>query len=331
MTTPRRFSPQRPLRWGMIGCGAVTEKKSAPALRLAHSSQLLAVYSRTFEKAQDYARRHQVPRVYASAAALLQDSDIDAIYIATPPDSHLTYALQVADAGKICCVEKPMALNARECEQMVEAFAQRGLPLFVAYYRRSLPRFQQVKQWLDENRIGAVRHVQWTYCRPPSDWDLTRTPQWRVQPAIAGGGYFMDLACHGLDLLLHLLGDIAQVSGFVANQQQLYPADDAVTACWQFSSGATGNGFWNFGARQRQDEVLIVGSRGEIRFSVFLEQPVRLDSVDETLQLTIPHPDPIQLQHVENILRHLNGDIEHPSTGVSALRTAQVMDAILGR
>lgn len=325
------YSNQHKLRWGMIGCGAVTEKKSGPALQQASGSQLLAVWSRNAEKARDYARRHGVPRVHADVEALLQDPDIDAIYIATPPDSHLEYALRVADAGKLCCVEKPMALTAQQCRTMVAAFAAKNLPLFVSYYRRSLPRFLQIKTWLDENRIGHVRHVQWNYYRPPTEIDRSQRFHWRTQPQIAGGGYFMDLGCHGIDLLQFLLGDIAHASGFTAQQQHLYPAEDAVTACWQFASGATGGGFWNFAAQQRVDEVIIVGSAGEIRFSVFLEQPVLLENAHERIALHIPHPDPIQLHHVASIVRHLNAEQLHPSTGPSALRTAEVMDAILGR
>lgn len=325
------YSTTHPLRWGMIGCGAVTEKKSGPALQQAPGSQLLAVMGRNAGKVHDYAQRHGVPRVYADVDSLLRDPEIDAIYIATPPDSHACYALQVAAAGKIGCVEKPMALNAQECERMVVAFEQHNLPLFVAYYRRSLPRFLQVKEWLDENRIGTVRHVQWNYYRPPGEKDLSGVPHWRTQPQIAGGGYFMDLACHGLDLLLFLLGDITRASGFSSHQQHLYPAEDAVTACWQFASGATGGGVWNFAAHQRVDEVTIIGSAGEIRFAVLLEQPVRLETARQQLTLSIPHPDPIQLPHVVNIVQHLNGANPHPSTGRSALRTAAIMDAILGR
>ncbi len=326
-----RYSDQHKLRWGMIGCGAVTEKKSGPALQQAEGSQLLAVLGRTPEKARDYAQRHGVPRVYSSVDSLLRDPDLDAIYIATPPDSHLEYALRVADAGKIGCVEKPMALNAEQCRQMVAAFAAQNLPLFVSYYRRSLPRFLQIKTWLDEQRIGVVRHVQWNYYRPPTEIDRSQRFHWRTQPQISGGGYFMDLACHGIDLLQFLLGDIHRAAGFSAHQQNLYPAEDAVTACWQFASGATGGGCWNFAAQQRVDEVIIVGSAGEIRFSVFLEQPVVLETAQDKIALAIPHPDPIQLHHVASIVRHLNGEQRHPSTGPSALRTAEVMDAILGR
>lgn len=226
----------------MIGCGAVTEVKSGPAFRLAAGSALVAVASRTPASARDYARRHEVPLVFDHVDDLIGSGDVDAVYVATPPSSHRELALKVARAGKPCCVEKPMALDHRECLDMVAAFAERGLPLFVSYYRRSLPRFLQVKSWLSQGLIGDVRDVHWHLVKPPSPKDLAGEPNWRTDPATAPGGYFADLVSHGLDLLQFLVGDIEAVRGFASNQQGLYRAEDAVTACWRFAGGALGSG-----------------------------------------------------------------------------------------
>ena len=118
-------------RWGIIGCGDVTEVKSGPALQKATGSALVAVMRRDLSKAQDYARRHGVPRAYNSADALINDPEVDAVYIATPPSSHCALTLAVAAAGKPCLVEKPMAMNHGECRRMIEACAARGVPLWV--------------------------------------------------------------------------------------------------------------------------------------------------------------------------------------------------------
>lgn len=323
------------IRWGIIGCGNVTEVKSGPAYQQTAGFSLHAVMRRDASKSEDYARRHQVPLWFTDADALIQHPEIDAVYIATPPDSHLFYALKVAAAGKICCVEKPMALDAQECAQMVAAFEVAGTPLFVAYYRRSLPRFLQLQQWLQQGLIGAIRHVHWAFSRQPNAADQQGLANWRTDPAQAGGGYFVDLASHGLDLLMYLLGDITQVQGIVQNQQGLYPAEDAVTACWLFArqadgSCATGSGFWNFAAESKQDQVEIIGSSGRILFSVFDDQPVQLITATDHIHLTIEHPAHIQQYHVENIARHLAGDIQHPSTGITAQRATAVMAQILG-
>lgn len=323
-----------PIRWGIIGCGSVTEVKSGPAYQLTPEFVLHAVMRRDGKKAQDYAARHEVPVWYDDADALINDPTIDAVYIATPPDSHLQYALKVAAAGKICCVEKPMALTTAQCHLMNNAFDEAGVPLFVAYYRRSLPRFLQIKQWLEQGKIGVVRHVQWDFSRAPSALDLSGQPNWRTQPQQAGGGYFVDLASHGLDLLMFLLGDIVDVKGQALNQQGLYPAEDAVSAIWRHAAcadghSATGSAFWNFASDSRRDAVEIIGSRGHIRFSVFQEEPVSLHTPDEQLSLTIANPAHIQQYHVANIAAQLKGDATHPSTGTTALRATAVMEAIL--
>lgn len=319
------------VRWGIIGCGDVTEVKSGPAYQQTAGFELAAVMRRDTAKARDYAQRHGVPKVHTDAAALIQDPEIDAVYIATPPDSHRAYALQVAAAGKPCCVEKPMAPSYGDCVAMTEAFRERNLPLFVAYYRRSLPRFNQVKTWLDEGAIGRVRHVSWHLSRPPSKVDLARTYNWRTDAAVAPGGYFDDVASHGLDLFLYLLGEVTDASGCSTNQQGLYDAKDAISGAWLHASGATGSGFWNFGAHQREEKVQILGSEGSIEFSVFGELPLLLVNGQGRQELVVENPVNIQLYHVRAMQACLQGGGTHPSTGATATRTSWLMDRILGR
>ncbi|QAY86627.1 Gfo/Idh/MocA family protein [Pseudomonas arsenicoxydans] len=318
------------VRWGMIGCGSVAERKSGPAFYKAPGSALVAVMGRRLEAVSDYAARHGIARIYTDAEALINDPEVDAVYIATPPDSHHAYSLQVAAAGKHCCVEKPMSLNAGQSREMQKVFADAGLNLFVAYYRRSLPRFQQVRRWLEEGRIGEVRHLTWTLTKAPSPADLSGTDNWRTAPEIAGGGYFADLASHGFDLFQYLLGDIVDVAGFAARQAGLYAAEDAVSASWRFSSGATGMGCWNFVADRREDRVELIGSRGRISFSVFDEHPLQLEA-DENLSLHIDHHEHIQWHHVLGMNAHIRGEAQHPAVAGQALKTDWVMDQILGR
>lgn len=319
-----------PVRWGMIGCGDVTERKSAPAFSQVAGSSLVAVASRTPSSARAYASRHGIERVFEDPEELIRCPEVDAVYIATPPSSHPALAMRVAEVGKPCCVEKPLANSHADAAAMVAAFEEAGLPLFVAYYRRCLPRFEQVKRWIGAGAIGEVRHVHWTLMRPPSEGDLARDVAWRTDSKEAPGGYFDDLACHGLDLFDFLLGPIHEASGVTRNQQGLYKVPDSVAACWSHESGATGTGFWNFAAGSSEEEVRIVGSKGRIRFSVFEEAPVVLEGGAGTETLDIPNPDPIQLHHVERMIAHLGGG-SHPSLGASAARTQRAMDRIFGR
>src|SRR5690349_8649652 len=137
------------IRWGILGCGDVTEVKSGPAFQKASNSALVAVMRRDGARAADYAKRHGVPRWHDDAEALIRDPEVDAVYVATPPGTHLELALRVAAAGKPCYVEKPMARSAGECARMIEAFERANQPLFVAYYRRALPRFVRAKELID--------------------------------------------------------------------------------------------------------------------------------------------------------------------------------------
>src|SRR4030095_5976990 len=156
----------RTIRWGMIGCGDVTEVKSGPGFQKASHSSLVAVMRRHGELARDYAERHGVPRWYDNAAALINDLEVDAVYIATPPSSHKQYALMCAEAGKPVYVEKPMAVNFEECQAMISAFEVTQIPLFVAYYRRALQRFLKIKELVNSGVIGEVRFVSITLYQP---------------------------------------------------------------------------------------------------------------------------------------------------------------------
>lgn len=316
-------------KWGIIGCGSVTELKSGPAYQKVDGFKLHAVMRRNIDKAIDYAVRHNVPVYYDDANELINNPEIDAVYIATPPDSHCYYALKVAEAGKICCIEKPMAPTHKECEQIVKAFKAKNIPLFVAYYRRSLPRFQQVKIWLDDNKIGTVRHINWHLSKPANDIDLSKQYNWRTDIKIAPGGYFDDLASHGIDLFVHLLGDITEANGISLNQQGLYTSMDAITGNWVHQSGVTGSGSWNFGTEKREDIVNIYGEKGKITFSVFGEVPLELECGAHKESVTIENPENIQLYHVQNIKNHLSDSTIHPSTGKTAAHTTWVLENIL--
>lgn len=316
-------------KWGMVGCGSVTELKSGPAYQKTEGFELFAVMCRDIAKAEDYAKRHNVPHFYDDADALINHPEVDAIYIATPPDSHEYYALKVAEAGKICCIEKPMAPSYEACLRINAAFEDRKLPLFVAYYRRSLPRFLQVKEWIDQNKIGAIRHIHWHFSKPANAIDKSGSYNWRTDAKIAPGGYFDDLASHGLDLFVHLLGPIKSANGTAENKQGLYTAKDHIKGQWVHNWGVTGYGTWDFGAEKREDIVKIYGNEGNITFSVFGEAPIVLERDDDTKSLNVANPEHVQWNHVQNIKAHLSGESQHPSLGDTATHTAWVMDQIL--
>lgn len=318
------------IRWGIIGCGDVTEIKSGPPYYKIEGFSLHAVMRRDQEKAKDFALRHNVPKFYSNADELINDNEIDAVYIATPPDSHKHYGLKVATAGKPCCIEKPLSPSYKDSFEIVEAFKNANQPLFVAYYRRTLPRFLQVKNWIDSGKIGTIRHINWQLNKPANQLDLSKSENFRTDETIAPGGYFDDLASHGLDLFTYFLGNIKEAKGISTNQQNLYSAKDAISACWIHENGATGAGNWDFGTYSRVDKVEIYGEKGTIEFSVFDENPIKLITKKEQHSLSIEHPEHVQFYHVQAMKDYFSADIAHPSTGKNGLHTSWVMDKILG-
>ncbi|WP_207431547.1 Gfo/Idh/MocA family protein [Sabulibacter ruber] len=321
------------IRWGIIGCGDVTEVKSGPAFQKVPNSQLVAVMRRNGEKARDYAQRHGVPKWYDDAQALIQDPDVDAVYIATPPGSHAEYTLKVAATGKPVYVEKPMALNHAQCQEMVKACQEAQVPLFVAYYRRCLPSFLKVKELVDSGAVGEVRFVNIKLFHPAQQNLNPAELPWRVLPEIAGGGLFFDLASHQLDYLDFLLGPIVSASGQVANQAGLYPAEDIVTGQFRFGNGILGTGIWCFtvAPAQFKDEIEIIGSRGRITFPSFALEPIKLETEKGTEEFFLPPPAHVQQPFIQTMAEELTGQGTCPSHGESGARTAWVMDQIVGR
>ncbi|MDF2923080.1 MAG: oxidoreductase [Paenibacillaceae bacterium] len=318
---------EKTVRWGIIGCGDVTEVKSGPALQKAEGSSLSAVMRRNGELARDYAVRHGVARWYDQADALIRDPEVDAVYVATPPSSHKEYTLAAAAAGKPVYVEKPMAANVRECEAMIAACKQAGVPLYTAFYRRGLPRFQRVKEWIDSGAIGEVRLVRTVQTAKPLQ-DVADS-FWRVDPAISGGGLFLDVGSHTLDLLDYLLGPIRDVSGHASNLGSPYKAEDTVSGEYVFESGVHGTGIWCFNAYANEDYSEIVGSKGSIVFSSFGEQSIVLRTADREQPEFIAHPPHVQQPLIQTIVNELLGEGKALSTGESAMRTSKVMEAMV--
>lgn len=315
------------VRWGIIGCGDVTEVKSGPAFQKIINSELVAVMRRTGELAKDYAERHLVPKWYDDADALINDPDVNAIYIATPPGSHKEYTLKAAKAGKSVYVEKPMARNYAECQEMIAACEKEGVPLYVAYYRRAQPRFLKIKELLENGAIGEVRFVSATQYQ--KDFETGKQPEqlsWRVNPELAGGGLFFDLASHTLDLFDFLLGPITSVHGFASNQAGYYSAEDIVSGTYLFESCVHGIGKWCFTAFENEDINEIIGSKGKITFSTFGNEPIRLTTEQGTEEWSFERPQHVHQPLVETIVSDLISESSTcPSTGMSGARTNWVM------
>jgi predicted dehydrogenase len=322
--------PPTPVRWGILGCGDVTEVKSGPGFQRAEGSALVAVMRRDRAEADDYARRHGVPRAYGDAQALIDDPGVDAVYIATPPESHLPLALRVAAAGKPCLVEKPMARTYDECTRMLDAFAKAAVPLWVAYYRRALPRFLTLRELVQSGTIGHATavHVQVTDRLARGD----AASNWRFDPAQAGAGLFLDLASHCVDLLEFLFGRISQACGFPLNTGGAYAAEDVTGAAFRFGDRLVGTGIWNFHADTKTDVMTITGSEGTILSPIFSDTDLVVTPWNGARRvLPVRNPPHVHQPLIQTIVDELHGRGRCESTGESGARASWVMDRCHGR
>ena len=318
------------INWGIIGCGDVTEKKSGPAFNKISGSKLLAVMRRDGEKAADYAKRHNVPRWYDDADTLINDEDINAIYIATPPSTHAEYAIKAMRAGKPVYVEKLMAHTLAECDAMLRVSEETGMSLFVAYYRRSLPGFLLVKSMIEKGEIGKPLFVNIRLCRPANDAEKA-DKAWRTKPEISGGGIFHDLASHQFDYLDFLFGEITEAKGVATNNGGFYKADDTVVASWKHKNGVVGSGSWCFvtSLDSRCDSVEIIGTEGRLVFSSFAHTPLRLFQNGEEKEISYEIPENIQYYLIKQIVEELQEKGKCLSTAETAIRTNAVLEKIV--
>ena len=319
------------VNWGIIGCGDVTEAKSGPAFNIIEGSELIAVMRRDPVKVADYARRHNVPKYYTDAGKLISDTDINAIYVATPPDTHAYYAIKALEAGKPVYVEKPMARTYAECKAITEASKKHKTPLFVAYYRRSLPGFVKIKKLIDSKEIGNPRTVCIRLFKPATNEEMKGKLSWRVKPEIAGAGHFYDLASHQIDYLEYLFGPVMQVTGLATNLGKFYKAEDTVSASFVFENNVVGTGTWCFVSSEAGtcDRIEIIGDKGRIMFSCFDFTPIIHESGTEKHVYSNTKPEHVQYYLIEQVVNQLLGKGKSPSTGITGAHTNWVMEEIV--
>jgi predicted dehydrogenase len=326
------FKKSDTVRWGIIGVGNVTEVKSGPAFYKVPNSSLVAVMRRNKDKLADYARRHKVANYYTNASELINDPRVDAVYIATPPSSHAHYAIEAMRAGKPVYVEKPMAKTYAECMEMLKVSEEMQVPLFVAYYRRTLPAFLKVKNLIEEDTIGNPLFVNVKlYKQAEEKGQSIDEMHWHVFPEIAGAGHFYDLASHQFDYLDFIFGAVTNVKGMASNRASLYPAEDTVTASWEHESGVIGSGSWCFVVDKSSvdDEIKIVGEKGEISIPCFSHGKLKLTTEKGTTEMDFINPENISQNLVQQVVQELRGEGKCVSTGISAARSSWVLEEVV--
>ena len=320
------------IRWGIIGCGDVTEVKSGPAFNKVSNSSLVAVMRRNEGKAKDYAKRHGVGKWYSNADELISDPEVDAIYVATPPANHEEYAIKAMRVGKPVYVEKPVALNATAAERMKRVSEETGTKISIAHYRRQQPLFLKIKELLAEKAIGDVRLIEMKMWQPHQSNIIAKTEtNWRLDPAVSGGGLFYDLAPHLLDVMLYIFGSPVKVSGISFNASGLYDADDTTAGQVLFESNCIFNGTWCFTAYERVDSCEIIGSEGKMSFSVFDHNPLLIDREGTITTIGFDKLQHVQQPMIEKVVQYFLGRSANPCSISEGLQVMQMMDKMVGK
>lgn len=315
------------IKWGIIGCGDVTEIKSGPAFNKVPGSKLVAVMRRNAEKAKDYAERHGVPKWYDDANQLINDPEVNAIYVATPPASHEEYTIAALRAGKPVYVEKPMSTKVEDCIRMRDVAASTGVKLTVAHYRRAVPMFIKVKELIDEHEVGNIRTVLLRTLQPATRI-LQPDSYWRVDPEVGGiGGLFYDLAPHQLDLMVHFFGPVAESFGVSANQAGLYQAKDVISGIIRFENNIIFSGTWCFTVADelKEDKCEVIGSAGKIEFPLFGKK-ILVQKGSGSYELSFEHPQHIQQPMIEQIVNYFSGNGSNPCSADQAIESMKLME-----
>ena len=265
--------------WGLIGCGDISRKRVAPALRDSASCELVAVSRARPELAEAFAREFNAPRWYSDWRELLLDQEIDAVYIATPVHLHAEQTIAAAEAGKHVLCEKPMALNVADCDRMIAACRAHNVKLGIAYYRHFYPAVRRVKELVNSGELGVpvVVHINAFEWFDPSPSD---SRAWLINKSLSGGGPMFDFGCHRIEVLLDIFGDVKDVKATMGNTFFDREVEDVATAVFQFERGTCGTLTVTHAAREPQDTFDLFCSHGSIHIPVLNEGMIRVVTSD---------------------------------------------------
>ncbi|MBM3892747.1 MAG: Gfo/Idh/MocA family oxidoreductase, partial [Verrucomicrobia bacterium] len=316
------------VHWALVGCGDISKKRVAPAIRDDVNSVFEAVVSRSAEKGRQFAREFGARKAYPTLAEALKDGAITAVYLATPVFLHCPETIAAAQAGRHVLCEKPMAMNAAECERMVAAAKANGVKLGVAYYRRFYPKLNRAKELLAEGRIGAVTLVRIAHggWYAPTEDD---PKSWRVHKERSGGGPMLDVGSHRLDILVYLFDQPVSVMGRAETLTQGYDVEDSASLLMKLKCGAHASAHFNWNWQVGFDEFEIVGTRGRIDMKPFDGPSLTLAAKGEkpVLETLPPHAN-VHLPLVADFTAAVLSKGHPRCPGEEGAKTTRIIDAV---
>lgn len=305
------------LNWVIIGVGDITTRRVIPAILAEPRSRLYGIVTRDSSKAAKYD-----VGTWGTLDQALNDSAVNAVYVATPVFLHAPQTMQALRSGKHVICEKPMAMNEPEARRMVQTAQESGKLFGVAYYRRCYPKVQRAKQLLQEGAIGKPVFAELTNHM----WfDGSGNRGWLFDPAKAGGGPLFDIASHRIDVLNFLFGRPLKVTGQLSNVVHHYPVEDNATVMIEYEGGLRAIVDVRWHSKIVRDECRIRGTDGEMELSPLNGPDLKWPGGRENL----PVHSNLHYPMIKNFVDAVEGNAELLASGASSYWTDWVTEQVI--
>ena len=322
------------LRFGLVGFGEFAERAVLPAMRCLPDIEVVALQKRSQPEAETKARAHGVRLAFATVDELVAHPDVDAVFIVSANAAHCPETLAAAKAGKHVLVEKPMALNAREAETMIQACRTAGVRLMVGHLVRFSPLIRRIRDTIRSGALGSI-----TYARADFSYDgRVSRRSWLHNPTVAGGGPVFDIGVHCLDTLRFVLNDeVVSASAVLSPEPTGERTEESALLGLKFSRGTVGAIFCSYVSPARHKQLEIIGTNGiitvddftsgghETKLTMALGTEARPGEL-HTESILIPNLISEEVRHFADAVRTGSAII---SPGENGLANQRVLDAVL--
>lgn len=311
--------------WGIIGCGDIANKRVAPAINDQADSDLVAFFSHTKARAEEFAARHRAGRAYDDLGALLADPGVTAVYVASPQNRHCGETVAAAEAGKHVLCEKPMAMDTAECRRMIEACRANGVHLSASYYRRFYPKTQKMKALIEAGAIGTPVQVDISMT---GFWkaDPKDPKYWRVTKAGSSGGALADTGSHRLDVLCHLLGEPESVAGFADRMAMDFETPDAETMVVRMRCGAHVVSRHALCTPNGRDDFEVFGTKGALIASPFDGDALTVEAGGKRETFQLPKHANVHFPLVDDFAGRLSREESPSFDGTDGMQATRIID-----
>jgi len=324
--------------WGVIGIGSHANRFMGPAISKAANTRFVAACSRSMERAKEFAAKHSVERVYESFEKMLEDPEVDAVYVATPNNLHAQQAIQAAEAGKHVLCEKPMALTEADCERMIETCDKNGIKLGIDFQNRYHPAHVEAHRLVQEGKVGKIYVAKAQYCHGFTRGFIHSLWQggWRTDLSIGGGGALMGTGLHPIDLLRFLLDSEVEEVRALCDPRTSDTIDEMVYVILKLQNGVHGMIISGFIAPRSDDDVVLYGNQAKVTCKGTVGMPLRGELLVEgdsiNLRMTFPTNDPLPgnyIRVIEAFNRCIEENTESDISGYNGLQMVRIANAIL--